>query len=74
MQVVQVQKYNAMQEIKYTERCREWHPDDGRFPQAAFFFFSTNYGAFRKTGYVAPEHNRAVWRPTKREAIQAFKT
>jgi hypothetical protein len=72
MKVLQVKKYNAIQKIKYSKSCEKWKPLDGGFPQAAFYFFSTTYGTYRKTGYVAFEKNKAIWRPTKKEAMEEF--
>lgn len=73
MQVLQVIEYNRQAEIKYHKNCGEWQPKNGGFPQAAFYFYSTNYGSFRRTGYVAFDITRSIWRPTKKEAIQTFK-
>jgi hypothetical protein len=72
MKVLQVKKYNKTQEKRYHEDCRSWKPQKGGFPQAAFYFFSTNFGSFRKTGYVAFNEGSSFWRPTKKEAVEAF--
>jgi len=72
MEVLQVKKYNALQEIKYDKACHEWDSAKGGFPQAAFYFFSTSFGTFRQTGYVAFGGQKSVWRPTKKEAILAW--
>jgi hypothetical protein len=73
MQVLPVKKYNLMQELRYDEACKNWRLEQGGFPQAAFYFFSTQQGSFRQTGYVAFGDNRAVWRKTKHEAIKDYR-
>jgi hypothetical protein len=73
MQVLQVKQYNAKQKAKYSEATSAWRPEQGGFPQAAFYFFSTSQGQFRRKGFVAFENNKAIWRSTKKEAITAFR-
>lgn len=63
--------------IKYCKRCDEWSEKGGfnsrqMFPQQAFYGFYTRQGQFRETGYVAFTEHKAVWRKTKKEAIEAF--
>ncbi len=72
MQVVPVKEYNRQQEIKYSQDCQDWTSSQGGFPQAAFYFFSTNRGEFRRTGWVAFDKRSAVLRKTKQAAITAF--
>jgi hypothetical protein len=72
MEVLQVKKFNALQDIKYSKACQEWKFGNGGFPQAVFYFSCTNWGQFRRTGYVAFDYRANVWRKTKREAIEAF--
>ncbi len=72
MEVLQVKKFNALQEKRYNEACKAWKPEDGGFPQAAFYFSCTNQGQFRETGYIAFDYRANVWRATKKEAIEAF--
>lgn len=74
MTVMHVTEYNRVQERKYSEACSKWRPETGGFPQAAFYFFSNQFtGALRKTGYVAYDERTAILRPTRREAIQAYR-
>jgi hypothetical protein len=71
MKTLQVKEYNRLQGIKYDKACREWQPLKGGFPCAEFYYFSYN-GNFRRTGYVAYDDYKSIWRPTKHEAIKAF--
>jgi len=77
VQVLQVKKYNSREMVEYGKKWDEWSKEGGYNsnnypPQQAFFGFYTPQGQFRQTGYVAFEQNRAYWRPTKKEAIEAF--
>ncbi|MFA5013992.1 MAG: hypothetical protein WC549_00430 [Actinomycetota bacterium] len=74
MKVLQVKEYNQQQEIKYSQKSKEWEPGKGGFPQIAFYLFYTTYGSERQTGYVAFSENRhcAIWRSKKSEAIKEF--
>ena len=52
MQILQVIEYNNRQSVKYHEACQAWEPNEGGFPQAAFYFMSNARGDYRKTGFV----------------------
>ena len=73
MQVLQVKEYNRRQEIKWHKDCENYHDYSQPMPQIAFYLFYTNSGQERQTGYVAFKDHSAIWRKTKKEAIQAFK-
>ena len=77
MKIVHVKEYNRIELDKYSKRCDEWLKKGGYnsrldFPQQAFYGFYTQQGNFRETGYVAFDQQKAVWRRTKKEAIEAF--
>ena len=66
-------EYNRLEIIKYYNKCDEWRKENNNniIPQQAFFGFYHN-GNFRKTGFVAFDDNKAVWKKTKKEAIEYF--
>lgn len=76
MKVLKVRDYNDLQGIEYDKRCKEWTPEQGGFPQAAFYFFSNHVGRYaglyRLTGYVAYDEHKAILRDTKSQAVAAF--
>ena len=77
MKILPVREYNRLDLIKYEKRWDEWAGKGGYnsnqlHPQQAFYCFYSQSGQFRKTGYVAFDDNRAIWRKTKKEAIAAF--
>jgi len=77
MQVLQVKEYNRRQEAKWHDACDKHRfntqADFYTMPQIVFYLFYTNSGQERQTGYVAFKDHSAIWRKTKKEAIQAFK-
>jgi len=77
MKVMQVKNYNQIEMLRYGKRWEEWAKNFGYNshqypPQQAFFGFYTRGGRFREKGYVAFTEQRAVWRRTKKEALQAI--
>lgn len=65
MTILPVFKYNQQQELKYHAACQAWKPEEGGFPQAAFYFMCTHRGDFRKTGYVAVDDHAVLWERSK---------
>lgn len=72
MKIQHVIDYNADELKKYRERCREWNPNKGGFPQIAFYGFYTKQGTWKMYGYVASDENSAYWAKTKDGAFQKW--
>lgn len=72
MKILTALEYNKQAENKYGEACKNWKMEDGGFPQAAFYFFSTRDGNFRRYGYVASGDHKAYWNKTKKGAIEMY--
>jgi hypothetical protein len=68
--ILQVQKYNKLQEAKWKEDCENHNPSKGGRPQLAFYVFSTNKGNYRKSGFVLKTKRGALLFKTKKEAIK----
>ena len=67
MEILSVRDYNARQKVKYHDDCKNWDSRKGGFPQAAFYFFSTQFGQFRQKGFVGIKGNAHYFRLTKKE-------
>ncbi len=73
MKIETVQSYNAKQEIKYHQDCQNWLPQNGGFPQVAFYLFSSvKTGQLLTFGYVASNERSAFFARTKQKAITKF--
>lgn len=64
MRLLHVDDYNAQQRIKYTEKCKEWEPNQGGFPQATFYFFTDKNGNMLTDGFIAYDDKKAIFAPT----------
>lgn len=62
--IITAYQYNMQQMEKYEQRCKEWEPSKGGFPQIAFYFFYDEQGNHRITGYVAVNGKCHLWGET----------
>jgi hypothetical protein len=69
METTTAKNYEEIMMQRYSEDCGNWKPENGGFPQIAFYGFHKSYG------YVTYdlEIHSACWRKTKSESITAFK-
>ena len=72
-EIITAKQYQARQETKYHNDCKKWEPEQGGFPQAAFYFFSDKNGNHRQAGYVLICGGSHFWRKTKRECVAIAK-
>lgn len=64
-ETLSVKEYNARQRIKYKQRCQEWKPGTGGFPQIAFYVFLNEDGSLATKGTVKINGHKHEWiRPT----------
>lgn len=60
-------------------KSQKWHRDMDKMespynpPQLAFYCFLNGRGEYRRYGYVASGNNKAIWRKTKKAAIEAYR-
>ena len=69
MQTTTSKKYEEIMMRRYHEACSKWKPEEGGFPQIAFYGFHKSYG------YVTYDLEIDIncWRKTKKGSIEAFK-
>lgn len=71
MEVLPVIEFNQHALAKFKKACSEWRPEQGGFPNVAFYVFYDGAGNQRKNGFVASVGDAHYWRPTKKGAIEA---
>jgi len=69
-----VKEYNLRRKQDWEKRCKEWDNTKGGFPNLCFYIFTNPITCEERTlGYVASDKETAVYRKTKRGAINMFK-
>lgn len=70
IEVMKVQEYHRRQHIAFDKAWEEYDPKTGGEPQAAFYFWFTNRGNFRESGYCAIKGRSHYWAKTKRAVLE----
>lgn len=70
MITVTAKKHEEIMMQRYHLACSNWKPEQGGFPQIAFYGFHKSYGYVT---YDLDKHS-ACWRRTKAESIKAFES